>query len=532
MKSAWHHVVVLFTLQNPRFFELVAYTFFLAAFLWLCINTQGGVDAFQMTSSIRNMLADFGDVSDDAGWFAFMESSFPELVVPTEYYNGNQLEKEHLGHIQNGFLLLGAISARQVRVKNMTCDLDPSDLIYPSVQNCFGEYSSKTEDRQPYGPLVSTSGSAVKFNFFTAKELGCRVGCSTSGWLASYQGGGFKEDLPSVRESNTTEAFKKKVAELKGDRWIDRQTRAVFVEFTIYSLPVELVAVVQLWYEKNAAGVVQTFVQVMPMKLGHMKFAETPNIDLAAEAFMFVMLLFYTGIAIRTMYQLGFKSYFSSVWNCMDVLNYMVFYGAFAARYAAVMNGASITFPPKDTDFIYTSAVASQIVFYKYLMGFNSILTLVRLFKLLSHVPFMARLVNILAGSAEDVLAFVLCCFVLLVGFAGAFHLTYGTHLKEWSTYTESFMSLYRMMHGEWDYDGMVEYSPSGVFYFFVWSLLSICLLMNMFVAIIMEAYDAVKEEEEKITMTQVRLLHFTLSVQQLPKSGAGLTGAGNLAGG
>ena len=124
------------------------------------------------------MLGDFGDISNDAGWFDFMESTFPEVVVPTEYYNGNNLEQEHLGHIQNGFLLLGSISARQLRVKNMTCDIDESDLIYPSVQNCFGEYSTKNEDRQPYGPPVTESGSELRFTFATAKDLGCRVGCS------------------------------------------------------------------------------------------------------------------------------------------------------------------------------------------------------------------------------------------------------------------------------------------------------------------------------------------------------------------
>jgi len=91
----------------------------------------------------------------------------------------------------------------------------------------------------------------------------------------------------------------------------------------------------------------------------------------------------------------------------------------------------------------------------------------------------------------------------------GAFHLTYGTHLKEWASFMESFMSLYRMVNGEWDYDGMVEYSPTGTFYFVTFSLLAICLLMNMFVAIIMEAYDAVREEEEKVTMTQFLLQRF-----------------------
>ena len=359
--------------------------------MWLCVSTQGGEEAFQMTSSIRSTLGDFGDVSDDAGWFDFMEETFPGVVVPTEYYNGNALEQEHLGHIQNGFLLLGAISARQVRVKNMTCDIDASDLIYPSVHNCFGEYSQKNEDREPYGPLVTDSGSQRKFAYATAKDLGCRVGCSTAGWLATYQGGGFKEDLPSVRASNTTEAFVQKIGQLKEDRWIDRQTRAIFVEFTIYSLSAEIAAVVQLLYEKNARGVVKPFVHVMPLKMGHLKMAQTSMTDMAAEAFMFVMLLFYTGVAVRAAYRDGLRTYLSSTWNCMDVLNYMIFYAAYALRYTAVLNGENIPFPPGHTDFIYTSAVASQIVMYKYAMGFNSILTLVRIFKLLGHVPFMAR---------------------------------------------------------------------------------------------------------------------------------------------
>merc|ERR1711939_658695 len=34
-----------------------------------------------------------------------------------------------------------------------------------------------------------------------------------------------------------------------------------------------------------------------------------------------------------------------------------------------------------------------------------------------------------------------------------------------------------------------------------MWSLLAICLLLNMFVAIIMESYDKVNEEEEKVSL-------------------------------
>lgn len=42
-----------------------------------------------------------------------------------------------------------------------------------------------------------------------------------------------------------------------------------------------------------------------------------------------------------------------------------------------------------------------------------------------------------------------------------------------------------------------------GPLYFIMFSLLSLILLLNMFVAIVMEGYDVVKEQEEKISILQ-----------------------------
>ena len=59
------------------------------------------------------MLGDFGDISNDAGWFDFMESTFPEVVVPTEYYNGNNLEQEHLLFLESGSVPRRGVSFRK-----------------------------------------------------------------------------------------------------------------------------------------------------------------------------------------------------------------------------------------------------------------------------------------------------------------------------------------------------------------------------------------------------------------------------------
>jgi len=49
-------------------------------------------------------------------------------------------------------------------------------------------------------------------------------------------------------------------------------------------------------------------------------------------------------------------------------------------------------FKHSETEFVYMSAVANHILYYKYAMGFNSILTFARIFKLLGHIPFMVYL--------------------------------------------------------------------------------------------------------------------------------------------
>jgi hypothetical protein len=234
--------------NNPKLFGTLLYAVFCVAFWWVMTTTQGGSASFELVQNLRNALSDFTEVGDARSWFDFMEKSFPGVVFPVDYYNGDTYEPEHLGNVADTFMLVGAVGMRQVRAKNNTCSLKASDLIHPLVKNCFGEYSKKHEDREPFGPKVEP-GNDRTFKYSTAKSLGCSVGCQTTALLNTYQGGGFFEQLPSLRTNTTNAAVVAKIQQLKKDRWLDRQTRAVFVDFTVYSLPTRLLAVVQLWFE-------------------------------------------------------------------------------------------------------------------------------------------------------------------------------------------------------------------------------------------------------------------------------------------
>ena len=67
-------------------------------------------------------------------------------------------------------------------------------------------------------------------------------------------------------------------------------------------------------------------------------------------------------------------------WNVFDIINYICMYAVFACR----LNAPDITFPPGDEDFVYLSAPAAWVKLYKYLLGFNRIVTFFKILKYLS----------------------------------------------------------------------------------------------------------------------------------------------------
>jgi hypothetical protein len=60
------------------------------------------------------------------------------------------------------------------------------------------------------------------------------------GRLATYSGGGFTQLLPQTRKQ--AEA---KIAELKENLWLDRASRVVFIDFTVYNANINLFCVVK-----------------------------------------------------------------------------------------------------------------------------------------------------------------------------------------------------------------------------------------------------------------------------------------------
>ena len=77
----------------------------------------------------------------------------------------------------------------------------------------------------------------TSWNYQTSKEL---KSSSFSGQISSYGGGGYVQDLAFGLEGSTSI-----VQELMNNRWIDRGTRGVFIDFTVYNANINLFCVIR-----------------------------------------------------------------------------------------------------------------------------------------------------------------------------------------------------------------------------------------------------------------------------------------------
>lgn len=74
--------------------------------------------------------------------------------------------------------------------------------------------------------------------FHTAEELG---GSAQQGRLAVYHGGGYKQDLIGGNISAL-----ELINELRENKWLDRGTRVVFIDFSLYNANLNLFCIVRL----------------------------------------------------------------------------------------------------------------------------------------------------------------------------------------------------------------------------------------------------------------------------------------------
>ncbi|XP_043969330.1 polycystin-2 isoform X1 [Gambusia affinis] len=483
--------------------EMLTYVGFL---ITVCVLTYGMVNSnmYYYTKVMSQLFLDttlspgdqttFRSLSTMEDFWKFTQGPFLGGMYWDVWYNNNSLP-ENRSFIFYENLLLGVPRLRQVKVRNESCSVHED--LRDEVQDCYNMYTPSNEDTAPFGPKNGTA-----WVYTTESEMN-----SSSHWgqVSKYGGGGYYQDLSRTKEESSN-----RLQFLKDHLWLDRGTRAVFLDFSVYNGNINLFCIARLLVEFPATGGAVTSWHFQTVRL--IRYVSSWDYFVGVCEVAFCLFILYYVVEEVLEIHIHRLHYFKSMWNCLDVLIVALSVVAIimnitrTAMARNLLSGllenytAHPSFEPLASLQVQFNNLAAVIVFFSW----------VKLFKFINFNKTMSQLSTTMSRCAKDLTGFAIMFFIIFLAYAQLAYLVFGTQVNDFSTFQASIFTQFRIILGDFDFSEIKESNPVlGPVYFTTFVFFIFFILMNMFLAIINDTYSEVKADmsQQRCEMEMTDLL-------------------------
>ncbi|XP_015235701.1 PREDICTED: polycystic kidney disease 2-like 1 protein [Cyprinodon variegatus] len=468
--------------------ELVVYLVFLVD---VCLLTYGMTSSstYYFTKAMTDLFVSsasesgvtFQSIGTMEDFWDYAQGPLLDGLYWTKWYNNQSLNSGNRSFIYYENLLLGVPRMRQIKIKNNSCKVHED--FRNEIIGCFDVYNDKKEDDLSFGLI---NGSA--WSYHTEKDID---GSSYWGLLTTYSGAGYYQDL-----SRTKEGSADILAELMDNLWLDRGTRAVFIDFSAYNANINLFCVVRLVVEFPASGGTVPSYQIRTVKL--IRYISTWDyFVLGCELFFCVFILYYIVEEILEL-RIHKFAYFNSIWNILDIVIILlaivaIIFNVFRTVKVDNLLGSLLEQPDIYADFEFLAFWQTQ---YNNMNAVNLFFAWIKIFKYISFNKTMTQLSSTLGRCAKDILGFAIMFFIVFFAYAQLGYLLFGTEVESFSSFVKCIFTQFRIILGDFDYDAIDRANRVlGPIYFVTYVFFVFFVLLNMFLAIINDTYSVVKEE-------------------------------------
>ncbi|XP_026570283.1 polycystic kidney disease 2-like 1 protein [Pseudonaja textilis] len=468
--------------------ELLVYIVFLVD---ICLLTYGmtSSNAYYYTKVMSELFlqtpsesgVSFQTIGSMADFWRYTQGPFLDSLYWTKWYNNKSLGHNAQSYIYYENLLLGVPRLRQLKVQNNSCVVH--DDFKEDIAGCYDVYSEEKENTLPFGLLNGTA-----WQYYTEQELD---GSSHWGRLTSYSGGGYYVDLKITREESA-----ETLQELKQNLWLDRGTRVVFMDFSVYNANINLFCVLRLVVEFPATGGAIPSWQIRTVKL--LRYVSTWDFFIVSCEIVFCIFIFYYIVEEILELRIHRLQYFTSIWNILDIVVILlsvlaIGFHIFRTIEVNRLMGQLLRNPNIYADFEFLAFWQTQ---YNNMNAVNLFFAWIKIFKYISFNKTMTQLSSTLARCAKDILGFAIMFFIVFFAYAQLGYLLFGTQVENFSTFVKCIFTQFRIILGDFDYNAIDNANRIlGPIYFVTYVFFVFFVLLNMFLAIINDTYSEVKEE-------------------------------------
>ncbi|XP_018422591.1 PREDICTED: polycystic kidney disease 2-like 1 protein [Nanorana parkeri] len=494
IRGLWGTTLTEDTAENRELFvkttlrELLVYIVFLVD---MCLLTYGmtSSNTYYYTNVMSNL---FLFTSSDTGvtfqsmnsmndFWSYTQGPLLDGLYWTKWYNNATLDNNQHSLIYYENLLLGVPRMRQLKVENNSCVVHQD--FRDDISGCYDVYTKDEEDRNPFGLVNGTA-----WTYFTEDELD---GSSHWGKIATYSGGGYYLDFEMTKQDTL-----RSLQTLKKNLWLDRGTRVVFIDFSVYNANINLFCVLRLVVEFPATGGAIPSWQIRTVKL--IRYVSNWDYFVIACEIVFCVFIFYYVVEECLELRIHRCKYFTSIWNILDVVVILLSLVAIAFHIFRTLEvnrlmGSLLEQPNTYADFEFLAFWQTQ---YNNMNAVNLFFAWIKIFKYISFNKTMTQLSSTLARCAKDILGFAIMFFIVFFAYAQLGYLLFGTQVENFSTFVKCIFTQFRIILGDFDYDAIDNANRIlGPIYFVTYVFFVFFVLLNMFLAIINDTYSEVKEE-------------------------------------
>eukprot|EP00299_Pterocystis_sp_00344_P015232 c7595_g1_i2.p1 GENE.c7595_g1_i2~~c7595_g1_i2.p1 ORF type:complete len:940 (-),score=221.03 c7595_g1_i2:48-2498(-) len=336
--------------------------------------------------------------------------------------------------------------------------------------------------------------------FMLRPKVKGEISVDISGSYGTYPVGSYKIALGTSQAG-----FQYTVDQLMANNWIDRQTRAIVLQFVIFNPNYRSYAVCQFLFELNISGLMVPFpAKYNVLNLEIFEWTKNKKLFVLEIVLWVFMARFVTTHIVGDMRLVwkGYRSiwpYFRVMWNWIDILILLVIGLTYLLRVFFLLDKNRRKFDPFSSSYtdLTTATYLNALAF-----RFDAVAVLLMFFKFFKYFALnkkMGVLWKTLIRSVGMLYGFIFLYFLLLMAFVFMANIVFGTKLEGFSTIPDSLTTLLLYLMGDFDFDSLYDADEYwGPILFIFYTVMMYLILLNVFVSILSEAY-ATESENLKV---------------------------------
>lgn len=324
-------------------------------------------------------------------------------------------------------------------------------------------------------------------------------GVSIAGEYGVYGGGGY-----ILKLENGLAPSRLILQELKQYRWINRETRAVFLEFTLYNANTNLFAYMVFLTEFTELGGMVTWSNIYPFRAYQHTGALGTFAMLCYFVYMIVMIYGFVKLIIKCR-KAGCCQFMKDVWNVVDVsclVLSLIGVVMWALRYAYAKQSLQVYYDDMRAFINFQHVVIWDVVF-NVIIGTLVFIATLRILRILGYNKRMTQLAAVISNASESLAGFGIVFSIVFWAYVSFGYLLFGLYLYEYRNLFATLGSLANALIGKNSLDSMIRAVPNwSQMYYFTYVFFVILTLMTMFAAILNQSISEVRADLMKVPET------------------------------